>query len=474
MKQGVRSAYVIGAGVTGLSMAYFLARSRRYRVEIFEQREEVGGLSSTFERNNCYLDLGPHKFFSNLKDREKEVLSIIGKEKLLKIKKRSQIRLFDKFIDFPVGPVGILKINPVVGVKMGISYATAILKSFFGNKEEKSYEEYLKNRFGSVTYNLTFAPYARKIWAEPKSLDKDLAAARVVAPNLFEMVVQMVFKLRTKKSKEISADYFHYPKNGSGVFTSSLKDDLVKNGGRVRTSSIFKSMAIEKDRVRSIMVDDREIRLEKGDVLVSTIPIESLCQSNSLLVGQLRGVVSKLKYKNLVLVYIVVDKSSISHQNWYFFPETKYIFNRVFEQKNFSSYMIPESKTVLCGEVTCNSSDLIWKEKQDNKTIKVVIDQLISCGLVNRRDVVDSFAKRIERAYPIYEMGIRGVLDRIFVRLDEIENLYSIGRQGGFNYVGMIDCFDIGKKTADFILGQSEFMSRRELRDSFFDYIVID
>lgn len=474
MNQKSKQAYIIGAGVTGLSAAFCLSKNGQYKINVFEREKEIGGMALTFLNKGMNLDLGPHKFFSNLKDREKEVLGIIGETDLIRVKKRSQIRLFNMFIDFPVGPIDIFKINPIVGIKMGFSYFGSILKKMFFKTIEKSYEDYLKNRFGTVAYNLTFAPYANKIWGDPTKLDKELAATRVAAPSLFEMIKQMVFKVKSNNSTEISAEYFYYPKMGSGVFLEKLKKSVIKNGGVIHTESGLTGLNLIKNKVESIIINGKEIKLNKGDILISTIPLEIFCQTNKLFLKDLKNTVAKLKYKNMILVYVVINKEKISNQNWYFFPESKYVFNRVFEQKSFSKFMIPKGKTVLCCEITCDFNNPVWSSKEDKKTIDLVINQLVECGLINRKDVIDSFSERLERAYPVYSVGIRDRLKRIFTVLDKVENFYSVGRQGGFNYVGMIDCFDIGVKTSDFILGQSEFEDRNKLRESFFNYVVID
>lgn len=469
-----RNAYIIGGGITGLSTAYNLSKRGNFNIFIFEKNKQIGGMATTFKHKDLILDLGPHKFFSNLKNREREVLKIIGKKNFLKIKKKSQIRLFNRFIDFPVGPIDILKINPITGILMGFGYATAVLKGIFTKKEEKTYKDYLINRFGSVAYNLTFAPYAKKIWAHPETLDKDLAATRVAAPNLFEMIKQMVFKIKSKSNTTISADFFHYPKYGSNVLLHEITKKLTTNKFKVQTSSNLESIITENNIVTDFTINDKTFHLKSNDVFISTIPIENLVSKNETLDKTLNKFTSKLKYKNMLLVYLVINKNQISDQNWYFFPEKKYIFNRVFEQKSFSKYMIPKNKTVMCCEITCDETDRIWNGAKDQVVISTVINQLVECRFFKKDDVIDSFIKRIDHAYPIYFVGYRNILNQIFQKLDSVKNLYSVGRQGGYNYVGMIDCYDIGVKTSDFIQQTSDIHNKRILRESFFNYVVID
>lgn len=472
MNKSLNNAYVIGAGITGLSTAYFLAKSGQYRVTVFEKEDMVGGMAKTIRRDKMYLDLGPHKFFSNLKKQEKEVKDIIGKKNSLNIFKSSQIRLFDNFLDFPVGPLDVFKINPFLGLKMAISFGIALIKGKISKKKEISYEDYLKSRFGPVTYNLTLAPYANKIWANPKTLDKELASTRVAAPSLFEMVKQMVFKVKSEKL--ISVKNFFYPIMGSGVLADKLVSEIRKYGGKVEVGKSLEDIKMRNNTVSEIIVKSKILKIEPQDVIISTIPLEELSEKSFILKKNIGKQAKSLKYKNLVLVYVVLKQSRVSKQNWYFFPEGKYVFNRVFEQKSFSSFMVPPNKTVLCAEVTCDAKDKTWKEASDININRKVVSQLCECGLIRKERVINTFTKRMEHAYPIYEIDFRKRLDKIFETLDDIKNFYSVGRQGGFNYVGMIDCFDIGEKTSSYILNKSGFSTRGLLRNSFYNYVVID
>ena len=56
----------------------------------------------------------------------------------------------------------------------------------------------------------------------------------------------------------------------------------------------------------------------------------------------------------------------IIEENWLFFPEAKYRFNRIFEQKAFNEDMIPKGKTVMCIEITCDEGDPIWEAVDEN------------------------------------------------------------------------------------------------------------
>jgi protoporphyrinogen oxidase len=178
-----------------------------------------------------------------------------------------------------------------------------------------------------------------------------------------------------------------------------------------------------------------------------------------------------LRSNNLILEYLVINKPNVLKDNWIFFPGKEYLFNRLFEQKRFSPFMGPKNKTVLCLEITCNNTDELWIEKEES-IYKRVVSQLEECGLINENEVIEHFCKRIEGVYQIYDLDYKANKETVFAFLDSIDNLYSVGRHGSFNYAGMLDCIDIGFKTSDFIINNNK--KRKELRDRFNEYVIVD
>ena len=61
-------AVVIGAGPSGISLAWFLSK-KNWDVELLEKEDYVGGLGSSREKTylgeSVFLDSGPHIFHTN-------------------------------------------------------------------------------------------------------------------------------------------------------------------------------------------------------------------------------------------------------------------------------------------------------------------------------------------------------------------------------------------------------------------------
>ncbi|HPO10528.1 MAG TPA: NAD(P)-binding protein, partial [bacterium] len=68
---------IIGAGVTGLAAAYRIRQeSPDTNLLVFERDNAIGGMAKTLEWEGCRLDLGPHRFYTEIPDVEPFVRSL--------------------------------------------------------------------------------------------------------------------------------------------------------------------------------------------------------------------------------------------------------------------------------------------------------------------------------------------------------------------------------------------------------------
>ena len=58
--------------------------------------------------------------------------------------------------------------------------------------------------------------------------------------------------------------------------------------------------------------------------------------------------------------------------------------------------------------------------------------------------LLDFKVVKLNNSYPVYEKNYKNNLDKIIKFLNDFKNFKSIGRQGSFNYIGTLDCMDIG------------------------------
>ena len=61
----MKKIIIIGAGPAGLTAGYeLLKQSKEYEVIIFEETNEIGGISKTVNYKGNRMDMGGHRFFS--------------------------------------------------------------------------------------------------------------------------------------------------------------------------------------------------------------------------------------------------------------------------------------------------------------------------------------------------------------------------------------------------------------------------
>jgi protoporphyrinogen oxidase len=465
-------AIIVGAGVTGLTTAWQLT-SANMDTLVLEASNRVGGMATTFRHNDFLLDQGPHKFFSVMEDRMRLAEQIVGTDDFLVVPKRSRIRLAGHFLNYPLGLLDIVKnLNPLIAVSGGLSYLWQLVKNVVDRRPDISYEDWLVRRFGRKLYELVFAEYARKIWGDPKELARELAETRVAIPGLLPLLWNML--VTGGKGRVIHAETFRYPKLGTGEFSRCLADLVLDGGGEIRYGSALAQIQLKGNQISSLnLASGEEIPIQPNDVVVTTIPIAYLVRLiKPAPPPEVIDATRSLKTWPLVLLYLIVNRESISDDSWLFFPESKYIFTRAFEQKNFSSHMSPKNQTSLCLEIVAIDRDL-WRAT-DEYLYERAIAGLEEMGLVDRSEVDEYFTRRLPWVYPVYDLNYKQNTRVALDYLDGISNLYSVGRQGGFNYVGQIDCLDIGVVTAEQILQRKGKTDWSEARHRFDNYIVLD
>ena len=96
--------------------------------------------------------------------------------------------------------------------------------------------------------------------------------------------------------------------------------------------------------------------------------------------------------------------------------------------------MVPDpTKTCLGLEYFCFKGDDLW-EMADEDLIKLGTKELAELELVNADDVIDGSVVRMPKAYPIYDSIYGEMLQIIRNFLDNLGNLYLVGRNGMHKY----------------------------------------
>ena len=79
-----KKVIILGAGVAGLAMGYFLCRRGQYDVTVLEKSPAAGGLCASFQHNGFTLDYGAHKLYSAIPGILDEIRALMG-DRLIRV-----------------------------------------------------------------------------------------------------------------------------------------------------------------------------------------------------------------------------------------------------------------------------------------------------------------------------------------------------------------------------------------------------
>jgi protoporphyrinogen oxidase len=300
-----------------------------------------------------------------------------------------------------------------------------------------------------------------------------LAKARVSAPNLLSLIKASILK---ESKPELSADFFYYPKKGIIQLSENLARGIEKNKGRIilnkKVSQVFWD---EKKGFEYATIENngREEKI-KADIFISSMPMPDLIKSMSPKPPKnVQDAANSLRFNSLILLYLIIKKPKALESNWIYFPEKKFLFNRISEQKGMSEFSCPESKTALCIEFT-STKEISFNNLSAEQLFEKILPDLESIGICKKEDVEGVFLKRIQNVYPIYSLNYKKNLSTILNFLDSIPNMITIGRNGLFNYNNMDHCIDSGFKAAKKVYLNKSKEEWATERESFYNYKIID
>ena len=482
----MKDIVIIGAGPAGLTMAYELLKNNgnsQYNVIVLEETKDIGGISKTVKYNGNRMDIGGHRFFS--KDERvmnfwSEIMPIQGKnsfddielnkEKDLKeggpdpekednvmlIRQRvSRIYYLKKFFDYPISMkiqtfknMGFLRT-----IKAGFSY----LKSLVFKRKENSLEDFYINRFGKVLYSMFFEKYTEKLWGRhPSEISADWGAQRVKGISIKTVIKDMfnkLFKNKKMNNTETSLiEQFWYPKYGPGHLWERLADLVIEKGGEIKKGYKVKNINFKDGKIESVtcIVNNIEEKIE-ADIFVSSMPINDLIAafSNINIPNEIVNIAKGLPFRDFQTVGILVDKLNLKNETniktlgnivpdcWIYIqePEVKMLRIQIFN--NWSPYLLKDAKNkVWIGlEYTCSEGDKYWN-MTDEEFTDFAIDELVSMNIISKDSVEDTHREKIKKAYPAYFDTYKDI-DKLINFINNIENLYCIGRNGQHRYNNM-------------------------------------
>ncbi len=443
-----KKVVVLGGGIGGLSVGYFLSRTGKFEVTVLEKAPVIGGVCGSFQHNGFVLDYGAHKIYSVIPGIMDEIKDLMG-DRLIKVPKKNRIFLRGHLLDYPLKLGNLAKVLGMgTFLRLGFGYALTFIGGLFDKSPASSYEEYILKRFGRGTYELVFEPLANKVWGDPSTLHPDMASTRIPASGGMDVILRLLGI--KKESSDTSAEFFYYPKKGFGDLTDAFREKIEEMDGRVITNVNSVDVDMSDREITGINTTvDGQLYSFPCDYIVSSIPLSTLEQlifSDSD--DKLISAVKRLQYRHVILIYIFLKRPLVLEDQWIFFPEREFIFSRIFEQKQMNPELGPKDETAICCDFTCTEDSWQWKAGDEEITRKCV-DGLIKGGFIQGDDVTDHLVIRFSNFYPRYDLKYVEKVEKVAHKLQQVNNLLLTGRIGMYNYNNSDHCVDMGKFIAE-------------------------
>jgi len=446
-----KKVVILGAGPAALSAGLTLLKAG-FPVILLEREKQVGGISKTVEYKGFRFDVGGHRFFTRSDEVMKLWQETLGKDFLLR-PRLSRIYYQGKFFKYPIELGDTLK-------KAGLRTSLLCMASFiryhlFPIRPEKSFADWVTNRFGRKLFLMFFKSYTEKVWGiSTEELSADWAAQRIKGLSLWEAVKNSLFK--PKKKIKTLIEEFHYPKYGPGMMYQAMADKIINLGGKIELGQTITVLNEEGRRIKSITAKDEngeEIALE-ADYFISTIPLPDTLRFLRPELSEFEGVEKELTFRDFISVNLIIKKKVVFPDNWIYVHDPRVKLGRIQNFKNWSEFMTPDERMTPIGcEYFCNQGDELWTTN-DDKLIKLASRELQKLGLIKKGMMVDGLVYRMRDAYPVYMGDYQKVVSRAKKELSKIENLQIAGRGGMFRYNNMDHSILSGIYTAKNIMGE--------------------
>jgi protoporphyrinogen oxidase len=390
---------ILGAGLSGLALGWLLSRAGK-RVTIFEAAPYIGGLARTFRWHGLPCDIAPHRLHtSNL-----EVLHAIQRlVPLCEHRRRSKILMHGKHIQDPINPVELL-------LRFAPRTALALVGGFLNRPRlpEDSFEALALNRYGRGLYDFFFEPYTRKMFGVPPGeISVTWGCEKLRSSGLLDAV--------KRQSKTFFSSFWYPREGGYGSICDAMR---AKIRGEVLLQSPVTGLFHADGRVHSVYYrrDGAEQRFD-CDRLFSTLP--------ATLLARMLDEPLQLRFKRIQLVYLAIAEPQVMPYYWVYFGDGDLVINRMAEFKHFHPDLPPTDHSVLCAEVTMDSSD----PHAD------VITALERYDLVRRDKIIDSMVLTEDCGYPVYDRHFETARDQGLALIGRFANLHCVGRNAEFRHI---------------------------------------
>ncbi len=415
---------ILGAGVSGLSVAYHLDCP----ATVYEAAPEPGGMCRTVKAGVYLLDMGVHTLFTS-DPYVSALYDQLLEGRLNSEQSVAQIYIEGRYVDFPL-QTNLWQLTP----SSRRLFLNGVKRERARRRVARNYHEWLVSSFGQPMAEAFMIPYNRKKYGVDLSLlDATPFAAKNPVPSIEDMEAGAHGPIRRPYGHN---PRWRYPSQGGfQALADSLAGRISKH---IRISCGTRATSILCHRRTVVLNDGVE---EPYDLLVSTIPLDRLVEMTDGLPADLGRKATGLSYKGVrIFSFGVLGPPSLPF-HWAYYADPQIPFLRLSIPSCFAKDVAPPGQHLIQAEVTDDDADMSSVEEA---LVKVR-------ALRDTGSILFRHSMPIARAYPHQALGQRSALERLLEGLEGY-GIHCLGRFGTWSYLDADQCILQGKRFAQGIL----------------------
>ena len=384
---------ILGAGICGLSAAYYLC-NQGIKCKLIEKQKGIGGIACSYKINDFWIE----KYYHHLYRTDKTFLKLVEelgiKNKI--IWRESTIAFFHKnrFYNFsqPWHLIAFKPLKFLERIKFGMN---VLVLGKEPDLENMTAEEWLVKKWGQNIYSIIFKPLLSMKFGN----DMKNASAAFVHGRL---------KARAD-SRKGSKEILGYIDGGFEVFMQALTKYLKKNGCEILTETEVTALEKQKDTFM-LRTKDKDIQ---SKIVLSTIPLTVL--------SDISDFKTNIDYRPVVCM-VLGSQKNITDFYWTNVLDKDLPFGAVIEHTNWIKDKYDVHITYFVNYCNQDSELFLMNEKEITKHFTEGIQKINP--EIKEEDILWYRVSKDEHATPVFDKNYR---NKIPSTQTNIDGLYLAG-----------------------------------------------
>lgn len=432
---------ILGAGLSGISTAYFLQQYGRYDdITLLEKENVPGGLCRSIQKNGYIYDIGPHILFSKDKEMLQLMLDVLDERNDLK--RSNQILYKGQHVQYPFEN-DLSKLPP-----RDLRYC---INAFNDNPYEhysaENMIQFFLKTFGEGITNCYLRPYNEKIWKyDPAFMDTSMVD-RIPKPTKEEICRSAAGETVDGYVHQL---YFSYPSRG-GI-------EAVPNGflKRLDPAKCCLKTGCEVVQIKKtgcqFAVTASDGLTYTANKLISTIPVQALTGAYQGVPQLIKNCVGRLRYNSIAIAFVKTPYDLCGKNFAFMIPDKKVIFHRISKMDFLGDSYHRDGEATYMVEVTYRKNDQV-DNMTDEEFWAEIRTGMVDIGFAKQAcDVEIIDITKYQYAYVIYDLEHRSNMQAIRNFYYE-QGIVLNGRFGNFEYWNMDrilrESYELSKRVAE-------------------------